>query len=53
MTPERMGKGKGMGKEAAGAAPDDESLRAQGYANKANGDLMQAGEKVQDALERD
>ena len=41
---------KGKVKEAAGAANDDESLRAEGKKDQTKGDLKQAGEKVKDAF---
>jgi uncharacterized protein YjbJ (UPF0337 family) len=40
-------KAGGKGKEAAGNATGDESLKADG---QAKGDLKQAGEKVKDAF---
>ena len=43
----------GKGKEAAGDATGDESLRAEGQGDQAKGDLKQAGEKVKDALKKD
>jgi uncharacterized protein YjbJ (UPF0337 family) len=46
-------KAGGKGKEAAGAATGDESLRAEGQADQAKGDLKQAGEKVKDAFKKD
>ena len=46
-------KAGGKGKEAAGAATGDESLRAEGQADQAMGDLKQAGEKVMDAFKKD
>ncbi len=41
---------KGTVKEKAGKATDDQSLEAKGKADKASGNLKQAGEKVKDAL---
>ncbi|NUP59324.1 MAG: CsbD family protein [Pseudarthrobacter sp.] len=49
-TAEKLG---GKGKEAAGAASGDESLRAEGETDQAKADLKQAGEKVKDAFKRD
>jgi uncharacterized protein YjbJ (UPF0337 family) len=46
-------KAGGKGKEAAGTATGDESLRAEGKADQAKGDLKQAGEKVKDAFKKD
>lgn len=46
-------KAGGKGKEAAGAATGDESLRAEGQADQTKGDLKQAGEKVKDAFKKD
>jgi uncharacterized protein YjbJ (UPF0337 family) len=43
----------GKGKEAAGDATGDESLRAEGQGDQAKGDLKQAGEKVKDAFKKD
>ena len=43
-------KAAGKGKEAAGNATGDESLKAEGQADQAKGDLKQAGEKVKDAF---
>jgi uncharacterized protein YjbJ (UPF0337 family) len=43
-------KAGGKGKEAAGNATGDESLKADGQAGQAKGDLKQAGEKVKDAF---
>jgi uncharacterized protein YjbJ (UPF0337 family) len=43
-------KAGGKGKEAAGSATGDESLKAEGQADQAKGDLKQAGEKVKDAF---
>ena len=41
----------GKGKEAAGSATGDESLKAEGQADQAN--LKQAGENVKDAFKKD
>lgn len=41
---------KGTVKDKVGKATDDESMRAEGKADKAKGNLKQAGEKVKDAL---
>jgi uncharacterized protein YjbJ (UPF0337 family) len=46
-------KAGGKGKEAAGAASGDESLRTEGQSDQAKGDLKQAGEKVKDAFKKD
>jgi uncharacterized protein YjbJ (UPF0337 family) len=46
-------KAGGKGKEAAGTATGDESLRAEGKADQTKGDLKQAGEKVKDAFKKD
>ena len=43
----------GKGKEAAGEATGDDSLKAEGKADQAKGDLKQAGEKVKDAFKKD
>jgi len=43
----------GKGKETAGDATGDESLRAEGKGDQAKGDLKQAGEKVKDAFRKD
>jgi uncharacterized protein YjbJ (UPF0337 family) len=43
----------GKGKEATGEATGDESLKAEGQADQAKGDLKQAGEKVKDAFKQD
>ncbi|KRE53484.1 CsbD-like protein [Arthrobacter sp. Soil736] len=40
----------GKGKEAAGEATGDESLKAEGQGDQARSDLKQAGEKVKDAF---
>ena len=49
-TAENMG---GKGKEAAGEATGDESLKAEGKGDQAKSDLKQAGEKVKDAFKKD
>jgi uncharacterized protein YjbJ (UPF0337 family) len=49
-TAEKLG---GQGKEAAGEASDDESLKAEGKGDQAKSDLKQAGEKVKDAFKKD
>jgi uncharacterized protein YjbJ (UPF0337 family) len=41
---------KGEVKEKLGKATDDRSMQAKGKADKAAGNLKQAGEKVKDAL---
>jgi uncharacterized protein YjbJ (UPF0337 family) len=46
-TAEKLG---GKGKEAAGEATGDESLKAEGQGDQAKADLKQAGEKVKDAF---
>jgi uncharacterized protein YjbJ (UPF0337 family) len=43
----------GQGKEAAGHATGDESLKAEGQGDQAKGDLKQAGEKIKDAFKKD
>jgi uncharacterized protein YjbJ (UPF0337 family) len=43
----------GKGKEAAGEASGDESLKAEGKGDQAKSDLKQAGEKVKDAFKKD
>lgn len=43
----------GKGKEAAGTATGDESLRAEGKTDQAKSDIKQAGEKVKDAFKHD
>lgn len=43
-------KAGGKGKEAAGSATGDESLKNEGKADQAKGDVKQAGEKVKDAF---
>lgn len=40
----------GKGKEAAGQASGDESLKAEGKGDQAAADVKQAGEKVKDAF---
>ena len=40
----------GKGKEAAGEASGDESLKAEGRGDQAAADIKQAGEKVKDAF---
>jgi uncharacterized protein YjbJ (UPF0337 family) len=49
-TAEKLG---GQGKEAAGEATDDESLKAEGKGDQAKSDLKQAGENVKDAFKKD
>ncbi|MEE2524170.1 CsbD family protein [Pseudarthrobacter sp. J75] len=46
-------KAGGKGKEAAGTATGDESLRNEGKADQTKSDLKQAGEKVKDAFKKD
>ncbi|GAA2087925.1 CsbD family protein [Kitasatospora saccharophila] len=41
---------KGTAKEATGKAVGNERLEAEGKADKAKGDLKQAGEKVKDTF---
>ncbi|WP_063830792.1 CsbD family protein [Kitasatospora phosalacinea] len=41
---------KGTAKEAVGKAVGNERLEAEGKADKAKGDVKQAGEKVKDAF---
>ncbi|MFC8721798.1 CsbD family protein [Kitasatospora sp. NPDC057198] len=41
---------KGTAKESAGKAVGNERLEAEGKADKAKGDLKQAGEKAKDAF---
>jgi uncharacterized protein YjbJ (UPF0337 family) len=41
---------KGDVKDKVGEATDDRSMQAEGKADKASGNLKQAGEKVKDAL---
>jgi uncharacterized protein YjbJ (UPF0337 family) len=43
-------KAGGKGKEAAGNATGDDSLKTEGQADQAKGDVKQAGEKVKDAF---
>ncbi|TQJ59378.1 CsbD-like protein [Arthrobacter sp. SLBN-83] len=43
----------GKGKEAAGSATGDESLKAEGQTDQAKSDLKQAGENVKDAFKKD
>jgi uncharacterized protein YjbJ (UPF0337 family) len=43
----------GQGKEAAGNATGDESLKAEGQGDQAKGDLKQAGEKIKDVFKKD
>ena len=43
----------GKGKEAAGEASGDESLKAEGKGDQVKADLKQAGEKVKDAFKKD
>jgi uncharacterized protein YjbJ (UPF0337 family) len=43
----------GKGKEAAGEATGDDSLKAEGKTDQAKADLKQAGEKVKDAFKKD
>jgi len=43
----------GKGKEAAGAATNDDSLRAEGQTDQAKSDVKQAGEKLKDAVKGD
>ena len=40
----------GRGKEAVGAATDDEDLRAEGKGQQSEADVKDAGEKAKDAL---
>jgi uncharacterized protein YjbJ (UPF0337 family) len=40
----------GKGKEAVGDATDNRDLQAEGKADKASGNLKQAGEKVKDVF---
>ncbi len=42
---------KGRGKEAAGAATDDEDLRAEGKTEQSKASFKHAGDKVKDAAE--
>lgn len=41
---------KGTAKEKIGGMTDDESLQAEGTADKTKGNLKQAGEKIKDAF---
>jgi uncharacterized protein YjbJ (UPF0337 family) len=41
---------KGRAKETAGRATDDESLEAEGRADRSKGSMKQAGEKAKDAI---
>jgi uncharacterized protein YjbJ (UPF0337 family) len=43
---------KGKAKEGIGKATGNESLKAEGHADQAKGDLKQAGEKVKDAFKK-
>ncbi|MDN4645677.1 CsbD family protein [Arthrobacter sp. PsM3] len=43
----------GKGKEAAGEATGDESLKAEGRGEQVKADLKQAGEKIKDAFKKD
>jgi uncharacterized protein YjbJ (UPF0337 family) len=43
---------RGHVKDAAGRATNDRTLQAEGKADKAKGNLKQAGEKVKDALKK-
>ncbi len=43
---------KGTAKERLGDATDDESLQAEGQADKTKSNLKQAGEKVKDAFKK-
>ena len=43
---------KGHVKDATGRATNDQSLEAEGKADKVAGNLKQAGEKVKDALKK-
>ncbi|KRE60512.1 CsbD-like protein [Arthrobacter sp. Soil736] len=42
----------GKGKEAAGDASGDESLKAEGKGDQVRSDLKQAGEKVRNAFKK-
>ena len=44
---------KGRAKEAVGDATDNEQWQAEGRAERAKADIMQAGEKVKDAFRSD
>jgi len=41
---------QGQGKEKAGSATGDDSLKAEGERDQASGNLKDAGEKVKDAF---
>ena len=43
---------KGKAKEGVGTATGNESLRAEGRADRAKGDLKQAFEKIKDVFKR-
>jgi uncharacterized protein YjbJ (UPF0337 family) len=43
----------GKGKEVAGEASGDESLKAEGKGDQVKADLKRAGEKVKDAFKKD
>jgi uncharacterized protein YjbJ (UPF0337 family) len=43
---------KGKVKEAAGQATGDRDLEAEGKADKFEGDIKQAGEKIKDAFKK-
>jgi uncharacterized protein YjbJ (UPF0337 family) len=43
---------KGKVKEGAGKATGNESLEAEGHADRAKGDLKQAGEKIKDVFKK-
>jgi len=45
-------KTKGKVKEALGKATGDEKLEAKGKADRAKGNLKQAGEKIKDAFKK-
>jgi uncharacterized protein YjbJ (UPF0337 family) len=42
----------GKGKQAAGAATGDESLKAEGNKDEAKGNLKNAGENIKDAIKK-
>jgi uncharacterized protein YjbJ (UPF0337 family) len=42
----------GKGKQAAGSATGDESLKAEGNKDEAKGNLKDAGENVKDAIKK-
>ena len=42
----------GKGKQAAGGATGDESLKAEGNKDEAKGNLKDAGENVKDAIKK-